>query len=389
MDLTMLELATAFWHELMTQGSASDWALADRLRVVIVGGEAMLSERVREWHKRVGGRVRLINSYGPTEATIGATLYPVPEASAPDAPMRSVPIGRPIANLKTYVLDSRLRPAPVGVAGELYIGGDGLARGYWRRPDLTAEKFIPDPFGNQPGLRLYRSGDRVRYLSDGNIEYLSRMDYQIKVRGYRVELGEIEAVLSAHPAVAAAVVVAREYQPSETRLFAFVTSRTGDLTPRKLKTYTREKLPDYMVPYAFVVMESLPLTAGGKPDRRALPATIEDNEREAEYVMPRSEMEEELANIWKEVLGIERVSVEDNFFDLGGHSLLVTRVHERLQRKLARQIPLLKLFEHPSVRRLTEYLVDGNDTAAEQSREWADKRKQALKRRREIARNMP
>ncbi|HLL83070.1 MAG TPA: amino acid adenylation domain-containing protein, partial [Longimicrobium sp.] len=263
---------------------------------------------------------RVANNYGPTESTVVATSLELETNEEGDPP-----IGRPIVNTRGYVLDAALRPVPIGAWGELYLGGTQLARGYLARPALTAGLFIPDPFSDGPGARLYRTGDRVRWTADGVLEYGGRMDEQIKVRGHRIEPGEIEAALLAHPDVTEAAVVAREEAPGQTRLVAYVAAQAG---VDALREHLRERLPAYMVPSAFVTLERLPLTPNGKVDRRALPAP--EYAGSAVHTAPRDETEQRIARVWAEVLGVEEVGVEDNFFDLGGDSLLLMRVYTRL-----------------------------------------------------------
>jgi acyl carrier protein len=268
----------------------------------------------------------------------------------------TVPIGRPIANTQIYLLDGNLEPVPIGVAGELHIGGAGLARGYLGRPELTAEKFIPDPFGRGPGGRLYRSGDLARYLEDGNIEFVGRMDQQVKIRGYRIELGEIEAVLRQHGGVREGVVMVREDEPGEKRLVAYVVADQERIpNVSELRGHLKEKLPEYMIPGAFVMLESLPLTPNGKVDRRRLPVPEQIRpELEQGYQAARTMVEEILVGIWSEVLGVKRVGVEDNFFELGGHSLLATQVVSRVRQLFEVELPLRSLFEAPILADLAE-----------------------------------
>jgi amino acid adenylation domain-containing protein len=310
------------------------------LRLVIAGAEVCPAEVAARW---VPGR-RFVNGYGPTEATIWATYADCRDGS------RRPPIGRPIANTQTYVLDSHLQPVPVGVSGELYIGGVGLARGYLGRPDLTAERFIPDPFGAAGG-RLYRTGDVVRHLPNGNIEFLGRADLQVKVRGYRIELGEIESAIAESPQVREAVVALRESRGSEKRLVAYVVPAEPHAPSiNDLRDDLKARLPEYMLPQSFVMLDALPLMPNGKVDRRALPETDSDRPDLAEiYVAPRDEVEERLAEIWKEVLGLERVGVDDNFFELGGHSLLATQVVSRMRDAFQTEVPLQSIFESPTV----------------------------------------
>jgi acyl carrier protein len=250
------------------------------------------------------------------------------------------------------VLGAALRPVPAGVSGELCLGGRGLARGYLGRPGLTAERFVPDPFGAEPGARLYRTGDRARWRADGTLEYLGRLDHQVKIRGFRIEPGEIEAVLSRHPEVREARVLVWEDAPGEKRLVAYV---VGAVEADELREHLRRSVPEYMVPAAFVVLEALPLTPNGKLDRKALPAP-ELVSPEASYVAPRRPLEAALAGIWAEVLGRARVGVKENFFDLGGHSLLLVKMQARIRETLDREIPIVDLFRFPTVAALAEHL---------------------------------
>ena len=352
--ITVLDLPTAYWHELAARLDEEALALPPSLRLVILGGERALPERLAAWRRHVGARVRLLNTYGPTETTIVATMHDLTD-DAGDDPRREVPIGRAIRGGETYVLDGRLRPVPVGVAGELHVGGAGLARGYLDRPALTAERFVPHPFSSEPGARLYKTGDLARFLPGGEIEYVGRVDEQVKVRGFRVEPGEVEAALGAHPAVRDAVVLAREDTPGARRLVAYVVWREGRaaVTSADLRGFLRERLPDYMVPSAFVVLERLPLTPSKKVDRRALPAP-QQSERGEGYVAPRTPVEEVLAGLWCEVLGLKQVGVEDNFFELGGHSLMATQLLSRVRETFKVEVPLRRVFETPTVAGLAE-----------------------------------
>ncbi len=307
------------------------------LECLIVAGEACPIEATKRW---AVGR-RMINAYGPTEATVCATMSEALVAG------EAAPIGRPISNTQIYVLDDRMTPVPVGVAGELHIGGAGLARGYLKRPDLTAARFVPNPFGGA-GERLYRTGDLARYRADGNIEFLGRVDHQVKIRGFRIELGEIEAALSRLPQVREALVLAREDVPGEKRLVAYVTGDEGARPDAAaLRAGVSRELPDYMVPSAFVVLEALPLTPNGKVDRKALPAPDGAAQLARRYVAPRNAAEEALCRIFAEVLRLERVGVEDNFFELGGHSLFAVTLVERLRRE-GFASDVRALFSHPT-----------------------------------------
>ncbi|HZG41362.1 MAG TPA: amino acid adenylation domain-containing protein, partial [Longimicrobium sp.] len=313
------------------------------LRHVVCSGEALPPALVRRFHDRFAGPVVLTNLYGPTEAAVDVSCWTCPRDEVDGV----VPIGRPVWNTALYVLDASLKPVPMGVPGELYIGGVQVARGYLGRPGLTAERFVPDPFTAQGGARLYRTGDRARWRADGAIEYLGRLDFQVKVRGFRIELGEIEAALRQAPGVADCVVMARA-ETGEQRLVAYV---VGDAEAEALRAHVRRSLPEYMVPSAFVALDALPLTPNGKLDRKALPAP-ELASAEEKHVAPRTPVEEVLAGIWAEVLRLERVGVEESFFDLGGHSLLATGVVSRVRQVLAVELPLRALFEGPTVAEL-------------------------------------
>ena len=318
------------------------------LEYLLFGGEQLSKELVDGSFSALPN-LKIWNIYGPTEATANACAATI---GAGD----EVTIGRPIANTQIYILDSFLNPVPIGVQGELYIGGAGVARGYLNRPDLTADKFIPDPFSAHAGARLYKTGDLARYLPDGRIELLGRSDYQVKIRGFRVELGEIETALGEHPAVRAAVVLSQEDTPGEKRLVAYVVAaREAGPTANDLRSFLRQKLPEYMVPSALVLLDALPLMSNGKVDRRALPAVHRASpELEMSFVIPGTPTEEMLAEIWAEILGIERVGIHDNFFDLGGHSLLATQVVSRIRDAFGVEIPLRQLFETPTVAGLAD-----------------------------------
>jgi acyl carrier protein len=306
---------------------------------------------------------RLTNGYGPTECTTFAVTYEVKEV--PDG-ATTVPIGRPLANTDVYVLDERMQPVPVGVTGELYLGGVGLAWGYLNRPELTAERFVPHPFSPEPTAKLYRTGDLVRYRPDGNIEFLGRRDAQVKVRGFRIELGEVEAALARHPGVGTVTVMAREDGPGGKQLVAYVVPREGQSVELGgLRAFLKELLPEYMLPSAFVRLEALPLTPNGKVDRKALPAPEQQRaELGGAYVVPEVGVEQSLAAIWSEVLRLDRVGADDNFFDLGGNSLLLQTVHARLESLVGRRVPLVALFQFPTVRALASHLSGVSEPVA-------------------------
>ncbi len=317
------------------------------LKVAIVAGESCPVALVEEHYRRLP-RAALYNEYGPTEATVWCSAY----RCEPQAEAIRVPIGRPIANTQLYVLDSHREMVPVGVPGELYVGGAGVAGGYWNRPELTAEKFISDPFSSTSGARLYKTGDLARFLPDGNIEYLGRVDHQVKIRGFRIELGEIEAGLASHPGVREAVVVAREDVAGEKRLVAYYTASNtnGKSTGvAELRSHLSGKLPEYMVPAAYVRIESMPVTANGKLDRKALPMPEGDAYAVLGYEAPQGEMETRLAEIWGDVLKIDRVGRNDNFFELGGHSLLAMQVMARIRHIFNLELPVRSIFDEPTV----------------------------------------
>jgi amino acid adenylation domain-containing protein len=330
-----------------------------RARTFILGGENLTANHVRFW-RDAAPDMSIVNEYGPTETAVGCCVYQVSDGTHESG---SIPIGRPIANAQVYILDSRLELVPAGIAGELYIGGEGLARGYLNLPELTAEKFVPNPFG-APSSRLYRTGDLGRYLPDGNIEFIGRLDNQVKVRGFRIELGEVEAVLSGHEDVNEAVVVVREEEAGEStmvgtdkRLVAYVVPHQGrTLTERELNEYAKQKLPNYMVPSAFMFLESLPLTPNGKVDRRALPAPTRDEQPTDGFVAPRDRLELELAHVWKKLLRHNSVGVRDNFFDLGGDSLLAVRLLVRAEKTFGKRISLVDFFANPTVGWMAEIL---------------------------------
>ncbi len=330
-------------------------------RMLVVGGEICswaLVERVQHLSRSCA----IVNEYGPTETTVGVVSHRVRLSERERFPW-GPPVGRPNANTQVYILDPQQQPVPIGIPGELYIGGEGVARGYLSRPEQTAEKFVPDPFRSEPDARLYRTGDLARYRADGNIEFMGRIDHQVKLRGFRIELGEIESVLVEQPDIeqAAAMVCG---EGDGRHLVAYVVERArGEATPARLREFLRRRLPEYMVPSAFVILDALPLTPNGKVDRRALPAPVVGRPSEQAYVAPRSEIEEKIAAIWRSVLGVESVGARDNFFDLGGHSLRLLQVHRRLVEELGRDLPVTDLFEYPTVEGLANHLSGKRDTA--------------------------
>ena len=324
------------------------------LQVIIVAGEACPPDLASKWSK---GR-QFFNAYGPTESTVCATVTEY----NPNSHSQKLPIGRAIANTQVYILDRHLQPVPVGIPGELYIGSIGLARGYLNRPELTEHRFIPHPFSDQAGLHLYRSGDLARYLPDGNIEFLGRIDHQVKIRGYRIELGEIEAALQHHPEVRDAVVIAKEIESGDKRLLAYAVSRSQTLTGDQLRHALREILPEYMVPSAFVLLETMPLTSNGKIDRSALPDPDKFRlQNQTERVMPQTKTEQAIAAVWQELLQVEKIGINENFFDLGGHSLLLVKVQFRLQEVLGIEITVADLFKYSTIQALAQCLTEKPD----------------------------
>jgi len=330
-----------------------------RLSKLLLGGESLPSTLVGQLRRVFDGE--LLNMYGPTETTIWSATHPVDGADG------AIPIGRPIANTQIYILDQHLQPVPVGVPGELFIGGEGVARGYLNRPELTAEKFIPDPFADEGAAqpsgispRLYRTGDLARYRADGTIEFLGRTDNQVKIRGHRIELAEIEAVLARHPDVREAVVIAREVAPGDQRLVAYHVAANGQVgTAAELREFLKQELPDPMVPSAFVSLNKLPLTPNGKVDRKALPDPEDIRvSLDTAYVAPRTEMEKAIVKLWCALLRVERVGLHDNFFDLGGHSLLVVQAQARLRDSLGMDLPIVRLFQYPTISALTKFLSE-------------------------------
>ncbi len=371
--VTITDLAPPMLEAFLEQEGVAE---CRRLRLLFAGGQALPAELAERFRRQLP-EAALQNIYGPTEASIDAATW----TCAPLPAGGTVPIGRPAAGKRLYVLDEELYPAPLGVPGELYIGGPGLARGYLGQPALTAERFLPDPWtAGDPGARLYRTGDLVRHRPDGLLEFLGRTDRQVKVRGFRVELGEVEAALARCAGVRESAVVVREDLPGQPRIVGYAApAPAAALDPGALRARLREALPSYMVPAALVVLPALPRTASGKVDPQALPVPEETSEapREAPSAPPGNELERAIAGIWRELLGVAEVGAEDNFFDRGGHSLLLVRVHARLQKLLGREIPIVELFRHPTVAALARHLggtPEEGDPAVEAARRRARER---------------
>jgi amino acid adenylation domain-containing protein/non-ribosomal peptide synthase protein (TIGR01720 family) len=348
-QLTILDLPTAYWHQLVAELNPQDGRIPASLKIVIIGAEEAQLEKVKHWHTTVAhlpNPPQLFNSYGPTEATVITTLHRLNSSAA-----TSVAIGTPISNAQVYVLDQYLQPVPIGVPGELHIGGAGLARGYWQRPELTAEKFIQNPIAYATCDRLYKTGDLARFRADGTLEYLGRVDNQVKIRGFRIELGEIETTLRQHPQVFQAIVIAREDIPGQKRLVAYVVPHQPQPTTDELRHFLKQKLPNYMVPSAFVLLEALPMTPNQKVDYRALPTPEFSRTVEDKFVAPRTLAEEKLAAIWSEILRLEKVGIHDNFFELGGDSILSIQIISRAN-QAGIQIAPKQLFKYQTVAEL-------------------------------------
>jgi amino acid adenylation domain-containing protein len=340
--------------------------------LVLVGGEA-LDSSLWAYLSAQATTTRFVNVYGPTECTVDTTSCEVRSSAQPS-------LGRPLPNVRVYVLDDQLQPVPLGIDGELYIGGHGLARGYLNRPDLTAARFIPDPFAETAGSRLYRTGDRARLLPNGSLEFLGRLDEQVKLHGYRIELGEIESLLAEHENVRRVVVVVREEQ-----LVAYVVPRGAlETLTDELRQLLRQSLPEYMVPTTFVFIDALPLTRHGKVDRNALPVPgTADQGHSNRYVKPRNEVEQIIAGIWQKVLQVEAVGRDDNFFDLGGHSILMVKVHAELRAAFNHDLSIVELFKHPTVGSLAQYFANlkGQRPNLQKVHQRAERRRQAAERR--------
>ena len=350
--VTVLNLPTAYWHELVRELAESKQSVPENMRLVIVGGEKASSTAYKSWLQCGGERVRWINTYGPTEASVIATAFePNRSKPIPD----NLPIGRPIANTEVYILNESLQPVPVGEPGELHIGGPGLARGYLNRPEMTAAKFIAHPFKTDDGVRLYKTGDLARFLPNGEIEFIGRTDFQVKIRGYRIELGEIETVLEKCAGVRECVVIAREDDGAK-RLVGYVVAALDRApSPSELRDSLGEHLPEYMVPADFVFLQALPHTPNGKVDRRALPAPPSTGESESiDVVAPRDAVEMQMVRIWEQVLGKRPIGIRDNFFELGGHSLLAVRLMGRVEKAFGQQLPLTALVQAPTIEQFAE-----------------------------------
>jgi amino acid adenylation domain-containing protein len=337
-------------HARMLARSASARGALSALRYWLIGGEAFPLALAQQL--RAALKARIINMYGPTETTVWSTCYELIGGEA------SIPIGRPIANTQVYVLDAKMAPLPIGEAGELYIGGAGVTRGYWRRPELTAERFVADPFANAPGAKLYRTGDLVKFGEGGALEFLGRADFQVKIRGFRIELGEIETVLGAHPGIREAVVIAQN-PAGDPQLAAYVVAHEEQgLSAAELRIYSRQKLPNYMAPASYTFLDALPMTPNGKVDRNALPTahSAQSSSTPTAGGVATSELEKTIVAIWQDLLGLAAIGLHGNFFDLGATSLTVAEAATRLREVLGREVKLTDLFAYPTVSSLAAYL---------------------------------
>jgi amino acid adenylation domain-containing protein len=355
--ITVLNLPTGYWHEWVSALSQAHATVPSCVRLVLIGGDRANATLLARWRQVAGPRTRLMNAYGPAEATITATVYELPGTPTPDETRREIPIGRPLSNVRVYVLDESGKSAPAGIPGEICIGGVGVGIGYLGRAELTAERFLSDPFDPTGTGRMYRTGDRARYRNDGTLEFLGRTDFQVKIRGYRIEPAEVEAILAQHPAVESAAVVPFDSAAGGKRLAAYVVPQ-GKLppAPEALRRWARERLPEYMVPSAVTLLDALPLTSNGKVDRRALPAPDPVSMEGTTYALPRTTLQWQLVQIWERLLGIEPIGIHDDFFDRGGHSLLAARMLFEVERATGLRVPLTTLFDCATIEHLAKEL---------------------------------
>ncbi len=359
LGVTALHLPPVCWEQLIDSLTSLQQSVPKWVELFSTGGDSLSVKSLVTWTRLTHHLSRFINAYGPTEATITATIYEAPMNPAVISGLSRIPIGHPLANTQVYILDSQLQPVPIGVAGELHIGGIGLARGYLNNPDLTAERFIPDSFGAKIGARLYQTGDLARYLANGDIEFLGRIDNQVKIRGFRIDLGDIEAALSQHPDLQQTIIAVREDHSGDKRLVAYSVPKQGSApTISELRHFLQLKLPGYMIPSTFVLLQALPVTSSGKVDRRALPQPNYTAPELIEgYVAPRTPIEEMLVEIWMSILNTKWIGVSNNFFELGGHSLLATRILSRVRDSFQVEMPLQRFFDAPTVAGLADVIT--------------------------------
>lgn len=361
-SITVLNMTPSQFDVLTSYLDTTASTTLTTIRTLVIGGEAFPVELAARAVQSLAAECRLFNEYGPTETTISCSIFPISrEELAHDREHFAMSLGRPLDNTQVYVLDPHLQPVPPGVIGELYIGGVQLARGYWQRPELTAKSFVPNPFAQKVGERLYKTGDLVRFTAGGKLEFLGRIDTQIKLRGFRIELGEIETALQRYPKVEAGVVMAQEDPSGDKRLVAYLTHQGATPpTPAELRVFLKEHLPEYMIPSAFIALECFPLTSNGKIDRQSL-STLEgvSQQKEIGHDEPRTQLEDVLVEIWAETLKVETISTHDNFFEVGGHSYLAAQLMKRIHEILQIQVPLQVLFEGPTVAQMaTKILSD-------------------------------
>jgi amino acid adenylation domain-containing protein len=385
-QVTVINIPTPYWHELVLSLAEAHVSLPSSLRLVIIGNERLQSERLALWMQGINAKLPLIHAYGATETTITSLLYHVPpERKGQNS--SELPIGKPIANTAVYLLDRRQQPVPIGVPGEIFIGGDGLARGYVNQMALTAERFVPHPFSQSPGARLYRTGDIGRWRPDGVVEFIGRVDEQVKVRGYRIELREVEEAVLEYTGVREAIVIAHEDQRGEKSLIAYLARNQHHFfIPTEMRSFLRERLPEYMMPSAFVLLDSLPRKPNGKVDRQALPEPKRQSlETGQTYHAPQTEVERVITAVWQEILRIEKVGTNENFFDLGGHSLLMVRVHSKLGQLLHKELSIVDMFRYPTVGSLGKYLSQKQaQTPFQHVLDRASRQKQAFERQRDL-----
>ncbi len=359
-EVTIWDLPTAYWHLLASEIVKENLELPPSLKLVILGGERVLPEKVKMWQESVGNYPKLVNSYGPTEATVVSTLYSLPKTPVN---LPEIPIGKPINNVQVYILDKYLQPVPIGVPGELHIGGLGIARGYLNRPKLTEEKFIKNPC--KPREKIYKTGDLVRYKIDGNLEFLGRIDSQVKIRGFRIELTEIETILNQNPNITQSVVIAREDSPGNKRLVAYLMGNKIQGKIEEIRHDLKQKLPPYMVPSAFVILDKIPITPNGKVDHRALPLPETTRHVDSGFTAPQTPTEERLAEIWSEVLRLEKVSIYDNFFELGGDSIISIQMISRAN-QIGLQLSPKQLFQYQTIAELATVVGTSKQIKANQ-----------------------
>jgi acyl-coenzyme A synthetase/AMP-(fatty) acid ligase/acyl carrier protein len=384
-QITIINCSPATFYPVVDAAAANGFKQLMSLQRITVGGEALSLARMKPWLANENCHTDIANHYGPTECSDISAAYLLTRANMNNYDY--VPIGRPIYNAQLTIVNEDLQLCPIGVAGELLIGGDGVGAGYLNNPGMTAAKFIANPFPETYGSRVYRTGDLCRYLPDGNIQFLGRMDHQVKIRGCRIELSEIESALVKHDAIREVSVIVRNPDPgatAEPAIVAYFAPKNG-VTPEasELRRFLREKLPEYMVPSAFVALEKFPLSPNGKVDRRALPVPAQQRaDAGPQHTAPRNAIEKTLGEIWSSVLHLDQVGVNDNFFDLGGHSLLMVQLHARICEALKTDLSIIKLFQYPNIRALADFL--GQSSAAsptlQKARDLASRQRHALNR---------